>query len=176
MKTPKDFSHLEGLEFIHGKQDCYTMLQVMYKTYADIELTNYARPNDWWLSGKSLYADNFMKEGFEKLDDNMKMSDFNFLDVFLIALPDNRMAHSKSMPPNHCAIYIGDGKIIHHRLGKRSQIKPYQGMLYNFTTHVIRHKDVKLFKPVTQRIDLMDHILPHKRAELQEALRNESSE
>ena len=111
----KDLTHLEGLDFDHGVVDCYSILRTIYKQYANIDLRNYARPNDWWINGKSLYTDNFTKEGFYILDDP---KEYNFLDVFLIALPDSRIQSNEPIPPNHCAIYIGDGNIIHHRYGK----------------------------------------------------------
>jgi len=171
MDTNK-FNYLEGLEFIHGTQDCYSLLRRVYKEFLDIELTDYARPDDWWLTNKSLYVENFKNEGFKLIED-FDVNDVKLFDVFLIALPDNRIREGV-VPPNHCAIYIGDGKIIHHRLGKNSQIKPYQGMLKNFTTHIIRHSEVTIKQPKAQKVDLSKYILPEKRRLIEETLKNES--
>lgn len=173
--TPEDFKYLEGREFEHGKVDCYSMLQDVFKDFQDITLRNYARPDDWWITGEDLYVNNFKNENFYTLDEDLPLNELRVFDVFLVALPDNRSQHGKT-PANHCAIYIGDGKVIHHRLGKRSQIKTYGGMLKTFTTHIIRHKEIKHSKLPVTKINLMDRILPHKKAILEEALKNGRSE
>jgi cell wall-associated NlpC family hydrolase len=167
IKKPK-VDHLLGLEFEHGVQDCYSMLQNVYMDCLGIKLNDYARPNDWWLTDKNLYVNNFKNEGFQLLDD-ISLDKLRPYDVFLIALPDPRS--EGETPANHCAVYLGEGEVIHHRLGKLSEIKKYTGMLRNFTTHIIRHKDVNLDKVVVQKVNIMDHILPSKRALLEQAMK-----
>lgn len=155
--------HLLGLDFIHGEQDCYSMLQNVYKDNLGIELSNYARPDNWWIQeGFDLYRDNFKHEGFITLNFNDNLSDLQPFDVMLIAVPDPRKP--AAMVINHCAIYIGDGMVIHHRLGLRSERKRYTGGLRNLTCMVIRHKDVpNLGDTEVTKADVMDYILPHKR-------------
>lgn len=166
-----DLSRLEGIDFDHGKQDCYTMLQTIYGEELGITLSDYARFDDWWIKGENLYTENFKSEGFVVLDPETPVVELREYDVFLVALPDPRCG-GEGVPANHCCVYIGEGKIIHHRLGKRSQIKNYQGMLRDFTTHILRHPKVPYKKHQVKTIDLIDHINPEMSRQLKEALEN----
>ena len=64
---------------------------------------------------------------------------------------------------NHCAVYVGNGDVIHHPLGKFSEKTPYRGWLRELTTHVIRHKDMPEFKFEETVIDGMTIINQDKR-------------
>lgn len=166
------YDHLLGLEYIQGVQDCYTMPQRMFKDNLGIELTNYARPDDWWIDDNlDLYNNNFRSEGFNLIEIS-NLSQLRILDCFLIAIPDSR--RPERTVANHCAIYVGNGMIVHHRVGKLSQKVPYRGMWLNFTTAVVRHKDVPnlLETNIIQR-DLTEFLLPHKR-ELIESILNDT--
>jgi cell wall-associated NlpC family hydrolase len=163
------YDHLIGLEFDHGTRDCYEMLRNIFKYNLDIDLSPYARPDDWWIQGMNLYQENFHKEGFSVVDILPDMSNLRILDVPLIALPDAR-SPAKTVT-NHCAIYVGNGKIIHHRPGKTSQEIRYAGLYKNCTTCVVRHKDVPDLAPRDfKTLDVMDYVLPHKRELIMRAL------
>jgi len=41
---------------------------------------------------------------------------------------------------NHCAIYIGDNKILHHLVSRLSCREMYGQHYRQFTTHVLRHE------------------------------------
>ena len=45
-----------------------------------------------------------------------------------------------SQVPNHGAVYLGDGKIGHHQVGRLSSIDVYGGWYEKITTHIARHK------------------------------------
>ncbi len=157
-----------GLEFLHGTQDCYGLVCRLFEHNLGIALTPYARPEDWWIHDMNLYMDNFAQEGFQ-LVDLQSLSQLHPFDCFLIALPDGRMP--ERAVTNHCGVYLGDGMMIHHRLGRLSQITPYKGMYRNFTTAIVRHKDVPDMTPrEVGTVDLMDRMLPHKREILLGAL------
>lgn len=162
MIEKQQIAHLLGLKFDHGTTDCYSILCQVYKDLLDITLTNYARPNDWWVHNEDLYLDNFKKEGFYVLDIDEPLRPF---DVFLIALPDPRN-RGRITPTNHCAVYLGGDNILHHRLGCLSETKMYRGAIKNFTTRVIRNKLVQYTPEEVTTIDLMDIILPHQRDRL----------
>lgn len=102
------------------------------------------------------------------LDDPL-LEDLRPLDAFLIVIPDGRAPHATAT--NHCAIYLGEGMVIHHRLGKYSQVVPYRGALKGMTTHVVRHKDVPDLRDLsTKKLDVTNYILPHKRDRIMGAL------
>lgn len=160
------YKHLTGRTFKMGQHDCYEMLRDMYKDNLNIEMTAYARPTDWWLGDDlNFYERHYKDEGFYLLDDP-DLQDLRPFDVFLIAIPDPR--RMEKVVTNHCAIYLGDGLAIHHRMGSISNVVPYRGVLRNYTTHIIRHKDVPDFRNSNvQTLDVMDYLLPHKRAMLE---------
>ncbi|WP_151202361.1 NlpC/P60 family protein, partial [Salmonella enterica] len=44
--------------------------------------------------------------------------------------------------PDHCAVYIGDGMILHHQIDRLSCRAYYGGMYQKHTTHHLRHRDL----------------------------------
>ena len=163
------FEEFLGVPFSLGTNDCYSVVRKIMKKNVGLTLTNYARPNDFWLAAQELYVDNFRKEGFVPID--VSADQLQPLDVFLIALQDSR----QKMPDHvsgHCAVYIGEGKIVHHLMGRLSEVMPYRGWIRERTTATIRHKDMPKFKPKVEELDIMAKMLPHKRAILEEALKD----
>lgn len=162
--------HLQGIPFEHGVNDCYTLGQRVFKDNFGLILPDYARPDSWWIEeGFDLYRDNFRNEGFDIAEMDSSFRGIRMFDVPLIAIPDPRKP--SVMIPNHCAIYIGDDTVIHHRLGCLSEKRRFSGTLRNLTCMVIRHKDVPdLTNRAESKVDIMQHILPHKRQMMMEAL------
>ncbi len=62
---------LVGRNYIHGIQDCYSIVRDFYERELGINLSDYEREDAWWESreSKSLYLDNFEKEGFVEVND-----------------------------------------------------------------------------------------------------------
>ena len=167
------YKHLIGKQFSMGKNDCYSILCDVFRDNLGIDFPNYARPNDWWLQENlNFYVDRYKKEGFFLLEEP-NLEDLRPFDVMLVAIPDPR--DLKRVVSNHCAIYLGDGMVLHHRMGTLSSVIPYRGVIRNLTTHIVRHKDVPDLRPnKLTKIDMMEHILPHKKELLMGAL-NEST-
>lgn len=152
--------HLIGIPFEHGKDDCYEMLRRFYKDNYGIELRDYARPDNWWEVGLNLYSDNYAAEGFQVVDVGLR--EVRVGDVFLMAV--------RSSVANHCAIYVGDGLILHHFFGRRSCIEHYKGLWRNTTTAIIRHRAVVARPDEEKTVDLMTLLPANKRKIAQEAL------
>lgn len=155
------YQHLVGLEFKYGLQDCYRLMQRMFEDNLNIIMPNYARPNDFWLYDYNFYMDNFTKQGFERIEPPPGQA-YKPFDTFLISIPDSRNV-LKSVT-NHCAVYLGAGMVIHHRLGKLSEVIPYRYTMKDYTTCVIRHKKIPElidFKGTDDNI--LNHILPSKK-------------
>jgi cell wall-associated NlpC family hydrolase len=105
----EDFSY-EGRPFIHGMFDCYTLVRDYYKRKFNIFLpTNIQRDWEWWNKGENLYLENAKNCLFEEVEDIKKH------DVLLMKI--------NSPVPNHAAIYLGEGKILHHMAGRFSTIQ-----------------------------------------------------
>lgn len=139
------YEHLEGLEFKHGKRDCYELVRDFYRENFRLNLRNYARPDNWWDHGMNLYMDNYRKEGFRLVD--CAPHDIRVGDVILMAI--------HSQVPNHAAIYVGNGKILHHAIGRRSECELYKGLWFNTTVAVIRHPEVN-FQPEYTTATIME--------------------
>ena len=117
---------LYGREFQHGTVDCFTFIRDYYMQELGIEMPDYYRADNWWLSGESHYLDRADDAGFYLVDE-LKKNDVIFMTV-------------GSQVPNHGAIYLGDGKIGHHQVGRLSSIDVYGGWYEKITTHIARHK------------------------------------
>lgn len=154
------YEHLLGIPFEHGVNDCYEIARRFFRDNFEIELTPYARPDNWWDHGLDLYRDHFRTEGFEIVED--PVHEARPADVFLVCI--------RSEVPNHCGIHLGDGKILHHLYGRRSEVVQFKGLWKNQLSCLVRHRDVPDLTPQATRVELMDLLPPHKRAKLEEIL------
>lgn len=122
---------LEGRQFCHGTDwDCYGLIRDYYQEILGISLNRYHHDSFWWEEGHNYYVDNFENEGFFKVDDGSLLPH----DVLLMQI--------RSAVPNHGAIYLGDGKIIHHPFGKLSKKDIYGGYWQEKTVMVLRNREV----------------------------------
>lgn len=140
--------HLAGIPWGGlGKQDCYSTIQAFYRDNFNLQLRNYARPNDFWDHGLDLYIDNFRSEGFKIVNDHPK--DWRPGDLILMAI--------RAPLANHAAILLEDGQILHHLYGCLSTIESYNRPLFRDTTvAVIRHPAVQAKAPPTTLLDLKE--------------------
>lgn len=160
-----EYQHLLGLEFEQGKNDCYEIVRRLFKDNLDIQLSPFARPTDWWIHGLDLYRDNFRKEGFEVID--IPLHQLQPYDSFLVSIPDRRCSVNVI---NHAAVYIGEGKILHHLLNRRSEVCLYGGIVQRYTSCIVRHKDVPVLKKETKTVDLISLLPEVKKRTLMENL------
>lgn len=116
-----------GRPYVHGGHDCYAIVRDWYEREWGLYLPDFDRSFEWWESGQNLYVDNFAACGFVELHDQEP----EVGDLFLIQV--------SSRVPNHSAIYVGDGLILHHVQGRLSSKDPYGGMWKKHTTHHLRY-------------------------------------
>jgi proteasome lid subunit RPN8/RPN11 len=103
----------ENRPFVYGVMDCFTLLQDYYRETHQIELPDLSYAGKWWERGQNLFMDNLKRFGFVRSTArDIKPSD---LIVMQIDAP----------VPNHCAIYIGDGLMLHHPPDRLSGYCPY---------------------------------------------------
>jgi cell wall-associated NlpC family hydrolase len=108
--------------FVHGIEDCYTLIRKWYWQNQQIKLGDYPRDDFWWepdheedTPPDDLYMQNFAKEGFVRIHPE-KPNDLEIGDVFLFKLGSKQY--------NHGGVYTGKGLIIHHPPGKYSLPSP----------------------------------------------------
>lgn len=136
---------LLGREYVHGVQDCYTLVQDYFKRELKIDLPNFKRIDDWWEdeNHEPLYENNFAKAGFEVVDDLQPH------DVILCRV-------GRTFHVNHALIFIGNGKltsentpdcvgdslVLHHPHGALSRREIYGESLQKRMALIVRHKEL----------------------------------
>jgi len=122
---------LIGRSYAHGILDCYSLCRDYYKETLGLDLPDYERDDFWWLKGQDMYLDNFQAAGFSRVPNkDLKLHDGILMQV-------------SSKVPNHAAIYIGDGLILHHVQGRLSSRDVYGGYWQKNTYCVVRHESQK---------------------------------
>ena len=117
---------LVGRQWSHGVLDCYSIIRDWYKEARSIELLDFTRRDEWWHQGENLYLENYETAGFVPVDDEPLEGDVLLMQV-------------GSPVPNHAAIYLGDGLILHHLQNRLSSRDVYGGYWHKNTTHILRY-------------------------------------
>jgi cell wall-associated NlpC family hydrolase len=157
------YEHLLGKSFELGKQDCFTLFRDFYRDNFQIELPNYARPENFWEVGMDIYLTKAAKNGFRILD--CHPTEYQAGDVVLMAI--------HSTHANHAGILLEDGSLIHHLFGRLSTKEPYRGVYRNTTIAVCRHKDV-VIEEVPNLAHIDEYLTPKAKRFLDELRRNPS--
>lgn len=89
---------LLGRPYVHGKQDCYTLVRDYYQRECGIALPDFEREDLWWndRNHAPLYADNFKAAGFVEIS----REEIQKHDVLLCYWGD-------TVHVNHALIYLG---------------------------------------------------------------------
>ncbi|RWM90015.1 MAG: hypothetical protein EOR84_22665 [Mesorhizobium sp.] len=154
-----NYNHLLGREFIWGKYDCYGLLRDFYLDVFQIELPNYARPEDFYQKGLDLFKDLYRDGGFKEI--NVHPSEIQIGDMVVSAV--------SSSFGNHCGVFVENGRVLHHLYGGRSKVDPFRGLLRNNCTGIYRYQDLPheaINRVETQ--DLRDYLSPSKQKLLDE--------
>ena len=117
-----------GREFVFGLSDCYSLCRDWYKREMGLNLKDYERRDEWWLSGQDLYLENFANEGFYEIPLRVLQRGDALLMKFTAAVP------------THAAIYIGDQMILHHMQGRLSSRDILGSYYLERTVKALRHE------------------------------------
>jgi len=154
-----DYQHLLGRPFKWRVCDCFALLRDFYRDVFDIDVPNFARPEDFYLRGLNLFQENYMAAGFREI--SVHPSEIKFGDVAVSAID--------STFGNHCSIFVENGEIIHHLHGRLSEVAPFRGLVRNTCVGIYRHQDVPdLSLKRTSKQDLRDFLSPSKQKLLDE--------
>lgn len=104
--TPKNWS-VTGKPFTWGVQDCYTLAHDWMGNTPD-----YERSEGFWRRS-DLFGRGVANSAFTTLpiDEEPRLGDLLLFSV-------------RGKYPDHCAIYLGDGNILHHSVGRLSAATP----------------------------------------------------
>ena len=142
--TPTGHTPLLGRPFVHGAWDCWQVCADWYRREWGLEFPPYAREEGWWerADGPSLYEQAYEAAGFYPVCEPQRGD--------LIVMAVGRTAH-----PNHAGIYLGgdarlpdeEGQVfgpgpfmLHHLLGRPSEIVVYGGPWLERMRLVLRHE------------------------------------
>ena len=126
---------LVGRNFIHGYHDCFSLCCNYYELEHNIKIKDYPRACEWWVktnpdfNGKSMYEENFEKEGFFPISLNE------------IRPGDTLLCSIQSPVINHAMILLDKGLILHHLANRLSRREPL-GRWGKYINKAIRHKDL----------------------------------
>ncbi|MBE2898071.1 C40 family peptidase [Pasteurellaceae bacterium 20609_3] len=121
----RNIAPLTGREFIHGEQDCYSIVRDAYML-SGLDLPDFERWDDWWYDNRTLYLENIEKCGFYQVDKPQ------IGDVILITIGAD--------VPNHAAVYLGNNYVIHHSPKRLSKRDLYDGYWLKHTHSIWRNK------------------------------------
>ncbi len=125
---------LVGREWAHGSLDCYGVIRDFYARELGIDLPNFERHDGWWNDGHSnLYLDHFAEAGCVPVPEGEPMQRG---DILLFQI------RSGNGVPNHAAVYLGDGRILHHQYGRLSTIDIYGGQMLTAHRLTLRRRHV----------------------------------
>ncbi|TXG77758.1 hypothetical protein E6Q11_02255 [Candidatus Dojkabacteria bacterium] len=124
---------LEGRPFNLGATDCFTLTRDFYKLNFDIDMPDFARPNDWEPEDDNLIEKLYPVAGFERLD-----VDENWPprpgDVLVCTVGGSL--------PNHLVVFLGQNEIIHHKIGMLSSKETMRPAWKRYTSYILRHPKV----------------------------------
>ena len=118
---------LLGRSFVWGVHDCWTLVQDYYRQELGLVL-DYPVPYQerFWERGEDHYS-NYAQVGFVRI-------------VGIPAKHDLLLMRIHSRVPNHGAVFLGDGHILHHLQARLSCRDVYGGYWRSITSDVLRHR------------------------------------
>lgn len=117
---------LEGRQFIHGVNDCYSVVRDWFRQERGIDLPNYPRQIDWWDNGQDLYSENFAKAGFVEIPASQA------------TVGDCALFQVKSPVINHAAVITGPNTILHHlfhRLSGKDSLQKWARVITKYVRY-----------------------------------------
>lgn len=121
---------LVGRPFVWGTSDCYTLVRDWYFRTRGVELPDWPHELGFWERGGDPFTEHYAEAGFSPVE----IQDLVPGDVVLM-----RVA---STVPNHAAVYLGGGRVLHHLMHRTSCIEPLDPWLRR-VSGVFRHRSAK---------------------------------
>ncbi|MGF2526651.1 NlpC/P60 family protein, partial [Ralstonia pseudosolanacearum] len=119
---------LVGRQFAHGILDCYSLVADWFERERGIHLPDFERRDNWWAEGGDLYMQHYAEAGFRVVSQDTPE---RVGDVILMQV--------RAPVPNHAAVYLGGGLMLHHLHGRLSSRDVYGGYWREITRCVLRH-------------------------------------
>jgi len=145
--TPTGHTPLLGRPFVHGAWDCWQVCADWYQREWGLEFPAYAREEGWWEkgSGPSLYEEAYEAAGFHQVSQPQR-GDMIVMAVGRTAHPNHAgiyLGASAQLPEEHAQVFGPGPFMLHHLLGRPSEIIVFGGPWLDRTRLVLRHCDAK---------------------------------
>lgn len=138
---------LIGRRFLHAIRDCYSLIRAYYWQQTEhpgplrellgidyqVKLPDFPRDDEWWKDKPGrpaidLIGNSFQRAGFVSVDKREARNG----DILVFRI--------RSKYPNHCAVYLGKGLIVHHLGGDPNSLSTQEalGTHGSYVTEVYR--------------------------------------
>lgn len=117
----------EGRSFVFGVDDCWSLVREWYMWERGWIIPDFLRSMDFWKRGETPHLDHLEAAGFRYvLPHEMRPG-------------DGMLFHVASRTVNHCAVFLGNGVMLHHLPGRLSRIDQVDGDWLGRLDRVVRH-------------------------------------
>ena len=120
---------LEGRAYVHGVHDCWALVRDGLRELAALEVPDFERRDRWYLRGDNLVEQHLVEAGFVKVAHDIREARRFDLLVMQLGAP----------VPNHTALYLGDGIMLHHPECGLSRKAVFGGQWAKCLRFVARH-------------------------------------
>jgi len=103
---------LKGRPFAHGIYDCYSLMRDFYRVNGIVTLREHPRDNFFWKRGEDIIMDGIREVPHKEVP------------ITQLRVGDACFGMIQSDVVNHCAIYVGNGLVLHHLYHKLSCTEP----------------------------------------------------
>jgi proteasome lid subunit RPN8/RPN11 len=121
-----EFNNYIGKDFKWGTSDCFTLVRDFYKEELNIDIGDYPREDGWEKKFGPLFDKYFEKENFKEIKNLKKYDGILFRT-------------RKDGPSVHCAVYLGEGLMLHQPRNTISRIDEYDERFKKITSKIVRH-------------------------------------
>ena len=158
------YKDLVGVPYDDGDRDCYGLARRFYESVYGLELPNYARS---WM---------FFAQNIDIISLFLRDTDFSVVNVSPRNLePGDGLIMSVSIRDwpkdraNHVGVYVGNGTILHHPLGKKSCEDYMTDVWAARILSVVRHPDIDQMNAgflSSRRVNFSDLLPDHVKRKL----------
>jgi hypothetical protein len=117
-----------------GRSDCFTLMQEYALKEENVKI-NFPKINSYPRSLKdikSLYENNFIEQGFVKLDKDTPLKKSDGLMMLFPSVSEEY--------PTHAAVFLGNNLILHQPYNSFSCVNLYDSFYKKHTSYVLRHR------------------------------------
>jgi cell wall-associated NlpC family hydrolase len=101
----------EGREFCWGLDDCYALVRDWFSASFGWALPDFEREPDFWRE-RDLFSTNLQLAGFRPVEGRTPEPG------------DGLLFNVRGRCPDHCAVYLGNGRMLHQPQGRLSAVEP----------------------------------------------------